>query len=77
MIYTVRINGKPFKNFNNKEEAIKHKIIKKTDKVPYDYKRDFFVYREETDIHGNPVTKEELFEGSQKRFIYWCKDVQK
>lgn len=45
-------------------------------KLPTHYKRDFFVYREKTDVDGNPVTKEELFEGSQKRFIYWCPKVQ-
>lgn len=56
--------------------AIKHKIINKGDKIPYDYKRDFFVYREETDIHSNPILKEELYEGSQKRFIYWVKEHQ-
>lgn len=61
----------------NRKSAIKLKIIKKSDKTPADYKRDFFVYREEKDIHGNPVTKEELYEGSQKRFIYWCKAYQK
>ena len=57
--------------------ALKHNIIKKTDKIPYHYKRDFFVYREETDIYGNTVSKEELYEGSQKRFIYWVKKYQK
>jgi formamidopyrimidine-DNA glycosylase len=46
-------------------------------KIPDDYKRNFFVYRQDTDIHGNPVIKKELFEGSQKRFIYWVKEVQK
>jgi endonuclease-8 len=61
----------------NRKFAIKNKIIKKSDKTPADYKRDFFVYREEKDIHGNKVIKEELFEGSQKRFIYWCKGYQK
>ena len=61
----------------DRKSAIKMKIIKKSDKTPADYKRDFFVYREEADIHGNIVTKEELFEGSQKRFIYWCKGYQK
>ena len=55
----------------DKKEAIKLGILKKTDKTPHDYKIDFFVYRREKDIYGNPVIKEELFEGSQKRFIYW------
>jgi formamidopyrimidine-DNA glycosylase len=46
-------------------------------KIPNDYKRNFFVYRQDTDIDNNPVAKKELFEGSQKRFIYWVKQVQK
>lgn len=53
------------------------KIITKKDKIPSDYKRDFFVYREEKDVHGYPVIQEPLFEGSQKRFIYWVKQIQK
>jgi endonuclease-8 len=60
----------------NRNYAIKKKIINKTDKIPYDYKRDFFIYRENKDIYGNPVIKKELYEGSQKRFIYWVKEVQ-
>ena len=56
--------------------ALKLKIISKKDKLPSDYKRDFFVYYEETDIYGNVVIKEELYEGSQKRFIYWVKNYQ-
>ena len=46
-------------------------------KIPHDYKKDFFVYKQEKDINGNKVHKDELFEGSQKRFIYWIKEVQK
>ena len=38
--------------------------------------KDFFVYNEDEDIHGNKVTKEELYEGSQKRFIFWVKNIQ-
>ncbi len=55
----------------NRAEGIRLKIIKKTDKMPQDYDRPFFVYFQDTDIEGNPVTKEESYEGSQKRFIYW------
>jgi endonuclease-8 len=50
-------------------------IIKNT-KIPKDYERDFFVYRCDNDIYNNIVTKEELYEGNQKRFIYWAKDRQ-
>ena len=60
----------------NYNKAIKLKIIKST-KLPEDYERDFFVYYEDFDIYGNSVKKEELYEGSQKRFIYWCPDYQK
>jgi len=58
------------------KQALKLKIISKKDKVPSQYKRDFFVYYEDTDIYGNKVIKEELYEGSQKRFIYWVKGYQ-
>jgi len=59
------------------KKAIKLNIIDKSSKLPSDYKRDFFVYYEDKDIYGNPVTKEELYEGKQKRFIYWVKSRQK
>lgn len=58
-------------------KGVKLNIINKTDKLSKDYKRDFFVYSQDKDIHGNDVTKEELYEGSQKRFIYWVKKLQK
>lgn len=56
----------------NRAEGIRLKIIKKSDKMPEDYGRPFFVYFQDKDIHGNPVVKDESFEGSQKRFIYWA-----
>ena len=59
----------------NYKEGKKNGYIKY--KIPNEYKRNFFVYKQETDINGNIVKKEELFEGSQKRFIYWVKEVQK
>jgi formamidopyrimidine-DNA glycosylase len=59
----------------NYKEADKKGLIKY--KIPHDYKKDFFVYKQEKDINGNKVHKDELFEGSQKRFIYWIKEVQK
>ena len=46
-------------------------------KIPDDYKRNFFVYKQEKDINNNSIIKKELFEGSQKRFIYYVKEVQK
>ncbi len=56
----------------NRAEGIRLKIIAKTDKMPEDYDRPFFVYFQDEDIEGNPVKKEESYEGSQKRFIYWA-----
>ena len=61
----------------DKEEAIKMKIMTKSTKLPADYKRFFFIYQEDTDIHGNKVHKKELYEGSQKRFIYYVPEIQK
>lgn len=52
-------------------------IIKKNQKRPVDYGRDFFVYDNENDIYNNEIIKEELFEGSQKRFIFWVPKLQK
>lgn len=59
------------------EEARGLGYISKDFKIPHDYGREFFVYRQETDPEGRKVQKEELFEGSQKRFIYWVPDLQK
>ena len=61
----------------NYKKAIKLKLINKHMKLPSYYKRDFFVYYEDTDIYGNTVKKEELYEGSQKRFIYWVPSYKK
>lgn len=59
------------------EDGLKLKKFKKTDKLPEYYDRHFYVYKQEVDIYKNPVIKEELYEGSQKRFIYWVKNIQK
>jgi endonuclease-8 len=59
------------------KEAKRLKIITSEDKLPSDYNRDFFVYYEDKDIYGHKITKEELYEGSQKRFIYYVKSYQK
>jgi formamidopyrimidine-DNA glycosylase len=61
----------------DKEEAIKMKIMTKSTKLPGDYNRMFFVYQEDKDIHGHKVHKKELYEGSQKRFIYYVPEIQK
>lgn len=61
----------------NYSKGIKLGIINKTDKLPINYKRDFFVYDKEKDIYGHTITKEKLYEGSQIRYIYWVKNYQK
>lgn len=57
--------------------ALKNKIISKKFKRPSDYNRDFYIYWEEEDIHGNTIKTEELYEGSQKRSIFWVPSYQK
>jgi formamidopyrimidine-DNA glycosylase len=59
------------------EQAIQLRIIKKDSILPFYFGLDFFVYNSTTDIYDNPVIKEELYNGSQKRFIYWVKQIQK
>jgi formamidopyrimidine-DNA glycosylase len=59
------------------KKAVKLKIIKEDDKLPIHYKRNFFVYDQKEDIYGNPVIKKELYEGTQKRFIYFVETIQK
>ena len=58
------------------DEARKKGYIGGDFKIPHDYGREFFIYRQDTDIEGRKVVKEELYEGSQKRFIYWVKEMQ-
>jgi formamidopyrimidine-DNA glycosylase len=60
----------------NRKEGERLKIIKSSDKLPEDFGRQFFIYFQSTDIFGNPVLKEESYEGSQKRFIYWTPVLQ-
>ena len=45
-------------------------------KTPEDYEREFYVYFQTTDPNGHLVKKEELYDGSNKRFIHWSPDVQ-
>lgn len=59
------------------EKAIELKIINKNDKLPCHYNRMFFIYNQQYDMHGNKVFKKELYEGSQKRFIYYVPEIQK
>jgi len=59
------------------KKARKLNIVNKKTKLPSDYNRLFFVYDQDTDIDGNKVIKKELYEGSQKRFIYYVPQIQK
>jgi formamidopyrimidine-DNA glycosylase len=59
------------------EMAKKLKIVSKETKFPRDYDRMFFVYNYDEDIHGHKIIKKELYEGSQKRFIYYVPTIQK
>lgn len=59
------------------EMAKKLKIVSKETKFPRDYDRMFFVYNYDEDIHGHKIVKKELYEGSQKRFIYYVPTLQK
>lgn len=60
----------------DRKEAIKQHIISESDKIPMDYKRNFFVYMQKEDINGHVVKTDTLFEGSQKRTIHWVPEVQ-
>lgn len=60
----------------NKKLGKRLKIITPRDKLPSDYKRGFWVYKMDTDIYGNTVLIDTLYDGSQKRFIYYT-DIQK
>lgn len=57
-------------------QAKKLGYINSKTKLPSDYNRTFFIYGQESDMFDNKVKKDELFVGSQKRFIYWVPKVQ-
>ena len=58
------------------KQAIRLNIYNKKIKLPSDYNRLFFIYNQSEDIYGNKVIKKELYEGSQKRFIYYVPQIQ-
>jgi endonuclease-8 len=60
----------------DKSYALKKKFIDKNSVLPKDYGRNFYVYKQEKDIYDKNIIKEELYEGSQKRFIYWVQKLQ-
>lgn len=61
----------------NREKGIKLKILSPSNKTPANYKRDFYVYMQNTNIYGNPVIQTPLYEGSQPRTIHWVEKRQK
>ena len=61
----------------DKKRGQKLGIIKRSDKLPLDYGRTFFVYQYDTDVMGREVKKEKLYEGSQVRFIFYVPGYQK
>jgi DNA-formamidopyrimidine glycosylase len=60
----------------NYKEGLRRKVYLESQKFPFHYDRDFFVYMEDKDVEGNPVRKEELSEGSQKRTIHYVPERQ-
>lgn len=62
--------------YNYKKGLTNGFIEKDHPKIPEDYEREFYVYSMSTDPQGCPVKKEELYDGSQKRFIYWSPQHQ-
>jgi formamidopyrimidine-DNA glycosylase len=61
----------------NYRYAVLHGIVSARSMLPWKHGRTNFVYGEKQDMYGNPITREPLHEGSQKRFIYWVKLRQK
>ena len=61
----------------NREKGIKLKMLSPFNKTPANYKRDFYVYMQNTNIYGNPVIQTPLYEGSQPRTIHWVEKRQK
>ena len=60
---------------NAKALVLQQSSVKK--KIPRNFNRNFFVYKQDTDIYKNPVIKELLYEGKYKRYIYWVPKLQK
>jgi formamidopyrimidine-DNA glycosylase len=61
----------------DEKKALILNIIKKNTKLPSKYNRLFFIYLQDKDIYDNKIIKKELYEGSQKRFIYYVPNIQK
>ncbi len=63
-------------NKYDRKKGLRLRIVKARDKYPAKYGRSFFVFVQDTDIYGNKVTKQKLYEGSQVRHVHWVKDYQ-
>lgn len=61
----------------NKKKAIQYGYLNNKTKLAKDHQQIFFVYKQKKDIYGNIVTMKELYQGSQKRFIYYVPSIQK
>ena len=61
----------------DRKKAIQLKWLDPKTKLAYDHQRVFFVYKQKKDIYGNAVVIKELYQGSQKRFIYYVPRLQK
>jgi len=51
-------------------------IAEKHPRLPSDYERDFYIFRQDTDPQGRLVEHKKLYEGSQERTIFWVPSVQ-
>ena len=58
------------------KKAKKLLIYNKFIKLASNYNRLFYIYKQDKDIYGYKIIKEELYEGSQKRFIYYVPELQ-
>jgi len=61
----------------NYKKARKLELISDNDKLPIDYNRLFFIYKQKKDINDYNVLTDKLYEGSAKRTIFWVKERQK
>lgn len=77
-LYKIYINCKALTwGYYDYNKGIKYKYITKNFKFPENYNRNFFVYKQKTDIYNNKVSIDELFSGSHKRHIHWVPKLQK
>lgn len=61
----------------NKKLAIKLKYMNSNTKLPKNYGRLFFIYRQEYDINNYKVRQKKIYEGGEKKIIYYVPEIQK